>query len=91
MAYLDAAYGKLGRGGLLVFGDEARRLHENAAGATGGVEDAPVEGLDDLRQQPDDAPRRVELGALVPLCAGEIAEEVFVDEAEYGAGVFLGF
>ena len=79
---LDAADGELGGGVLLVLGDEARRLHEHAAGAAGGVEDAAVEGLDDLREQPDDAARRVELAALLAFGAGELAEEVFVDAAE---------
>ena len=54
-----------------LLGDEARRLHEHAAGAAGGVEDASVEGLDDLGEQLDDARRRVELAALLPLGAGE--------------------
>ena len=79
---LDAADGELGGGVLLVLGDEARRLHEHAAGAAGGIEDAAVEGLDDLGEQPDDAARRVELAALLALGAGELAEEVFVDAAE---------
>jgi hypothetical protein len=48
---LDAADGQFGGGVLLVLGDEARRLHEHAAGAAGGVEDAAVEGLDDLGEQ----------------------------------------
>ena len=52
---LDAADGELGGGVLLVLGDEARRLHEHAAGAAGGVEDAAVEGLDDFGQQAHDA------------------------------------
>ena len=66
---LDAVDGELGGGVLLVLGDEARRLHEHAAGAAGGVEDAAVEGLDDLDEQPDDAARRVELAALLALGA----------------------
>ncbi len=58
------------------------RLHEHAAGAAGGVEDAAVERLDDLDDQADDAARRVELAALLALGAGELAEEVLVDAAE---------
>jgi hypothetical protein len=38
-------------GFLLVLGDEARRLHEHAARAAGGVEDAAVKGLDHLGEQ----------------------------------------
>jgi hypothetical protein len=47
---LDAADGQLGGGVLLVLGDEACRLHEHAAGAAGGVEDATVERFDDFSQ-----------------------------------------
>ena len=79
---LDAVDGEFGGGILLVLLHEARALHEHAARAAGGVEDAPVEGLDDLDEQPDDAARRVELAALLPLGAGELAEEVFVDAPE---------
>ena len=38
----DAAEGRFGGGVLLMLGDEARRLHEHAAGAAGGVEDSAV-------------------------------------------------
>ena len=65
-----------------MLGDEARRLHEHAAGAAGGVEDAAVEGFDDFGQQLDDAGGRVELAAALALGHGEGAEEVFVDAAE---------
>ncbi len=79
---LDAADGEFGGRVLLVPGDEARRLHEHAAGAAGGVKDATVEGFDDFGQQLDDAARRVELAALLPFGAGELAEEVFIDATE---------
>ena len=78
----DAADGEFGSGVLLVLGNEARRLHEHAAGTAGGVKDAAVEGFDDLGQQLDDAARRVELAAALALGHGESAEEVFVDAAE---------
>lgn len=45
---LHATDGELSGRVLLVLGDKARRLHEHAAGTAGGVEDAAVEGLDDL-------------------------------------------
>ena len=67
--FSDAVDGQLRGGVLLVLGDEARALHEHAARAAGGVEDAPVERLDDLDEQPDDAGRRVELAALLALGA----------------------
>ena len=58
------------------------RLHEHAARAAGGVEDAAVERLDHLDDQPDDAARRVELAAPLALGRGELAEEVLVDAPE---------
>jgi len=61
---------------------EAGGLHEHAAGTAGRVEDAPVEGFDDLDDQLDDAGGGVELAALLPLGHGELAEEVLVDPAE---------
>jgi hypothetical protein len=45
---LYAADGQLRRGVLVMLGHETRRLHEHAAGAAGGVEDAAVVGLDHL-------------------------------------------
>jgi len=79
---LDAADGELGGGVLVVLGHEAGRLHEHAARAAGGVEDAAVEGLDHLGEQLHDAGGRVELAAALALAHGELAEEVFVDAAE---------
>jgi hypothetical protein len=79
---LDAADGELGGRVLLVLGHEARRLHEHAARAAGGVEDAAVVGLDDFGEEADDAGGRVELAAALALGHGELAEEVFVDAAE---------
>jgi hypothetical protein len=78
----DAADGQFGSRILLMLGDKARRLHEHAAGAAGGVENAAMEGFDDFAEQPDDAARRVELAAALALAHGEGAEEVFVDAAE---------
>ncbi len=66
----------------LVLGHEARALHEHAAGAAGGIEDAPVKRLDHFDQQAHDGAGRVELAALLPFGAGEFAEEVFVDATE---------
>ncbi len=90
---LDAVDGQLGRGVAAVFGHEARRLHEHAAGAAGRVEDAAVERFADLGQQLDDAAGRVELAALLSLRARELPQEVFVDAAkgvEVHAGRNLG-
>ena len=65
-----------------MLGHKARALHEHAAGAAGGIEDAPVERLDHFDQQAHDGAGRVELAALLPFGAGELAEEVFVDATE---------
>jgi hypothetical protein len=62
--------------------DELLRLHEHAARAAGGVEDAALIGLDHLDQQADDAFRRIELAALLALGGGELAQEVLVDAAQ---------
>ena len=57
--------------------------------AAAGIVDAALVRLDHLDQQPDDAARRVELAALLALCAGELAEEVLVDAAEDVLGAVL--
>ena len=46
------------------------------------VEDAAVEGFDDLREQPNDAGGGVELAAFLALSSCELAEEVFIDTAK---------
>lgn len=48
--------------------DELSRLHEHAAGAAAGVEDAALLRSEHLDQHPDDRPRRAELAA--PLALG---------------------
>ena len=70
-------------------GNEAGALHEHAAGAAGGIEDAPVKGLQHLDQEADDAGGREELAALLPLAHGEGAEEVFIDLPE-GVALQIG-
>jgi hypothetical protein len=62
--------------------DEAGRVHEHAARAARGIEDAPVKRLDDLHDQADDGRRREELAALLAFGRGELTEEVLVDETE---------
>ncbi len=69
---------------------EAGGLDEHAAGAAGGIQDAPVVRLQDLDDELDDGGGRVELPALLPLRHGEFPEEVFVDEAEGVAPVVHG-
>ena len=66
------------------------RLHEHAARAAAGVEDAAFVGGEHLDEQLDDAARRVELAAFLALGAGELAEEIFVDPAEDVLGAALG-
>ena len=58
--------------------------------AAAGVVDAAPVGLEHLDQQAHDAAGGVKLAALLPLGAGELAEEVFVDAAEdvFGARLF---
>jgi hypothetical protein len=79
---LGAEHGELACGVLLVALHEGRRLHEHAARAAGRVEDAAVEGLQDLDDQPHDAGGRVEHAALLALLHGEVAEEVLVHLAK---------
>ena len=67
---------------LVVALDELRALDEHAARATGRVEHATVEGLEDLDDEPDDGVRREELAAALALLRGEVGEEVLVDQAE---------
>ena len=64
---LLAVDAELGAGALLVLLDEAGALHEHAARAAGRVEDAAVEGLDDLDDELDDGGGGEELAALLAL------------------------
>ena len=79
---LDAVDGEFGGGVLLVLRHEPGGLDEHAARTAGGVEDAPVVGLDDLGEEPDDAAGGVKLAAALAFGHGELAEEVFVDAPE---------
>ena len=79
VSFFDAANGELGSGVLLMFGHKPCRLHEHAAGAARGVENAAVKRFDDFGEQLDDAARRVELAAALALGHGEGTEEIFVD------------
>ena len=62
--------------------DETGALDEHAAGTARGIEHASVIGLKDLHDQADDAARCEEFAAFLPLRAGELAEEVFIDSTE---------
>ena len=66
--------------------DELAALHEHAAGAVSGVQQAAVEGADHLDDEPDEAGGGEEFAALLALAHGEPAEEVLVDLAEGIAG-----
>src|SRR3989442_3524337 len=61
---------------------ELLALHEHPARAAAGVVHAPLVGFNHLDEQPDNAPGRVELAALLALRAGELAKEVLVDAPE---------
>ena len=67
---------------LAVAFDELCALDEHSATATGGVQDAAVEGLDDIDDELDDGGRCKELTALLALGHSELAEEVLIDLAE---------
>ena len=72
----------LGVGVPLAFADKAGALYEHAAGATGGVQNTAVEGLDDRDDELDEGGGGEELAALLALRHGEVAQEVLVDLAE---------
>jgi len=61
---------------------ELRRVHEHAARAAGGIENAAVIGLDDLHDEPHDAGRRIELAALLHFLHREAAHEILVNTAK---------
>ena len=73
---------------VLVRAHEIRRMHEHAAGAASGIEDAAMIGLDDLDDEPHDAGGRVKLAALLHLLHGEGAHEILIDLPE---GVAVDF
>src|SRR5690606_30963380 len=70
--------------------DEGLALHEEAAGAHGGIVNLAGVGLEHLDDDGDDALGRVVLAALLALGQGELAEEVFVNVAEDVLGVEAG-
>ena len=80
--FFYAANRQLGCRIFLMLGHEAGRLHKHAARATGRIQNAAMEGLDDLRQQAHDAGWRIKLAAALALGHGEFAEEVFVNASE---------
>ncbi len=80
--FLVAVDGEFGGWVFLVPGHEARGRDEHAARAARGIENAPVEGLKILDDEPDDRGGRVELAAFLTFRAGELAEKVFVDASE---------
>ncbi len=49
-----------------MLGNKSRRLHEHAARAAGGIEDAAMIRLDHFGEQLDDAGRRIEFAATLP-------------------------
>ena len=61
---------------------EAGALHIHAARTAGRIEQSSGEGLRDLGDQHHQGRRRKELTPFLPLAAGELAEEVFVDPTE---------
>jgi hypothetical protein len=62
--------------------DEVLRLDEHASGTTTRVIDPALVRLDHFDEELDDAPRRVELAAALPLLGCELADEVLVYPAE---------
>jgi hypothetical protein len=72
-----------------VGGDELRRLHEHPSRSAARVEHPPVIRLDDLDQEPDDRPGRVELAGVASLGGREPAEEVLVHPAEHVVGAVV--
>ncbi len=69
-----------------VFEDELFRLHEHAGGTATGVVDPTLVGGEHANEEVDDAVRRVELAAILPLGTGKLGEEVFVNAAEDALG-----
>lgn len=79
------------RGGIfLMHLHETGGLDEHAAGAARGIEDAAMVRFQDFHDQFDDGGGRVEFPALLALAHGELAEEIFVDEAESVADLVHG-
>jgi hypothetical protein len=69
--------------------DEALRLDEHAARAAARVVHAGLERLQHLDQHAHDRACRVELAAALALGDRELAEEIFVDAAEYVLAMVL--
>ena len=82
LGLLRAEDRELAGGGLVVALDELRALHEHAARATRGVEDAALERLQDLDDEPDDRVGGEVLATALAFLGGEVGEEVLVDESE---------
>ena len=68
---------------------EFGRLNEHAARAAAGIVDAPMVGLDDLDERPDNAGGRVELARVLALRLRELGEAVLVGASQDVARVAL--
>ena len=86
---LQTAEGEPLGGALAVLLDDARTLHEHAAGAAGRVQHRAALGVEHVGDQRDEGDGRKELAAVVGLLVGELGEEVFVDAAEDITGDLL--
>jgi len=62
--------------------DNARALHEHAAGAARGVQHRAALRVEDVGDQRDQRDGREELASVVRLLIGELGEEVLVDLPE---------
>ena len=69
--------------------DDARALHEHAAGTTGRIQHGAALGVEHMGNQRDQRDGGEELAAVVRLLVGELGEEVFVDAPEDIAGDLL--
>ena len=65
-----------------MFLNKPRALDKHTAGATGGIEYAALEGLDDIHNEPDNRDWSKEFAALLALAHGKIAKEIFIDLPE---------
>src|SRR5438876_1030154 len=66
----------------LVVLDKTCTLYKHAARATGGIEDTPIEGFDDLDDQFYQRCRGEKFTAALALRHGKLAQEIFIDLAE---------
>src|SRR5712692_235780 len=80
--FLLAIDGDSGAGVALVVLDKTRTLHEHATRATGGIEDTPIEGFDDLDDQFYQCGWGEKLATTLALRHGKLAQEVFIDLAK---------